>query len=67
MHTRLRGEAAVLFAERRFAEAHEAVRKALLVLPDSGNHGISKAEHDWLNDLLLCILEAQEGVARTDL
>jgi hypothetical protein len=49
--TRLRTEAAVLFAEGRLDEASAAVEAARSVLGESIDRGFARAEEDWLDGL----------------
>jgi hypothetical protein len=60
-HTRLRAEAAVLFAEGRFAAAAKAANVGLALVPLSRDLGGSKAERDWLEAVAR---EAQRELAR---
>jgi hypothetical protein len=50
--TRLRAEAAVLWAEGRFADAAAKVQEGLAVLAQSADPGGALAEEDWLKDVL---------------
>ena len=59
--TRLRGEAAVLLAERRCVEAADKVQAALAALPQSADPGGALAEEDWLNDLRIESARGTEG------
>jgi hypothetical protein len=49
---RLRAEAAVLWVEKRFAEAAAKAREGLAVLTQSADPGGALAEGDWLKDIL---------------
>jgi Peptidase family M50 len=51
-HTRLRGEAAVLLAEGRAAEAANAAEAGIAAVPASMDRGGSLAEKDWLEAIL---------------
>ncbi len=52
-HTRARAEAAVLFAEERFAEAADSARSGLAVTRRSMDRGGAIAEHDTLQTIKL--------------
>jgi hypothetical protein len=61
--TRLRAEAAVLWAEKRFAEAAAKAREGLAVLPQSADPGGALAEGDWLSDILD---QCEKHISRSD-
>ena len=52
-HIRARAQAAVLFAEDRFAEAADMARSGLAVTRRSMDRGGAMAEHDWLQEIKL--------------
>jgi len=59
--TRLRAEAAVFWADGRFADATAKVQEGLAVLHQSADPGGALAEGDWLKDILE---ESQKGMTR---
>jgi hypothetical protein len=58
--TRLRAEAAVLWAEGRFADAATKAKEGLAVLPQSADPGGAIAEGDWLRDILMNCQQDEE-------
>jgi hypothetical protein len=60
---RLRAEAAVLWAEKRFAEAAPKALEGLAVLSQSADPGGALAEGDWLRDILD---QCEKHICRSD-
>src|SRR5262249_55294630 len=51
--TRLRAEAAILWAEGRYAEAAVLAEAGLAAIPRSAPHGSAITESEWLNAILM--------------